>query len=80
MSTIKIGQLRSRLSHYLHRVRRGESITIMDRDVPIARLEPILMLREPRAGAPRPGDLRLPAPLRLEHDPLALLAEERAEG
>ncbi|SRR5258708_6059409 len=48
--TVKIAELKNRLSHYLRRVQRGESILVCDRDRVIARIE--------RAGAeaPVPGD------------------------
>src|SRR5690349_10609084 len=36
----KISELKNRLSHYLARVRRGESVLILDRDRVIARIEP----------------------------------------
>jgi antitoxin (DNA-binding transcriptional repressor) of toxin-antitoxin stability system len=36
----KISELKDRLSHYLARVRRGESILVLDRDRVIARIEP----------------------------------------
>ena len=36
-----ISQLRNGLSAYLRRVRRGESILIMDRKIPVARLIPV---------------------------------------
>jgi antitoxin (DNA-binding transcriptional repressor) of toxin-antitoxin stability system len=36
----KISELKNRLSHYLGRVRRGESILVLDRDRVIARIEP----------------------------------------
>ena len=35
-----ISELKSRLSHYLRRVRRGEKIMVCDRDTVIARIEP----------------------------------------
>jgi len=38
--TAKISELKNRLSHYLARVRRGESILVMDWDRVIARIEP----------------------------------------
>ena len=85
MRTVKIAELKSRLSAYLRRVRRGQTITVLDRDTPVARLEPVtasasrLAVREPAAGAQRPGDVRLPPPLRLKRDVLALLEEERGE-
>jgi prevent-host-death family protein len=84
-TTVRIAELKSRLSEYVRRVRRGQTITVLDRDTPVARLEPItgnaprLVVREPSTGAARPGDVRLPPPLRLKHDVLELLADERGE-
>ena len=37
--TVKIADLKNRLSYYLRRVRRGESILVCDRDQVIARIE-----------------------------------------
>jgi prevent-host-death family protein len=37
---VNIAELKNRLSHYLRRVRRGESLLIKNRDRVIARLEP----------------------------------------
>lgn len=82
---VRIAELKSRLSEYVRRVRRGQTITVLDRDTPVARLEPVradasrLVVREPSAGAPRPRDVRLPAPLRIKSDILELLADERGE-
>jgi antitoxin (DNA-binding transcriptional repressor) of toxin-antitoxin stability system len=36
---VKIAELKNRLSHYLRRVQRGESILVCDRDRVIARLD-----------------------------------------
>lgn len=41
MMRANISELRNGLSAYLRRVRRGESILILDRNVPVARLTPI---------------------------------------
>lgn len=41
MERATISELRNGLSAYLRRVRRGESILIMDRTVPVARLTPV---------------------------------------
>jgi prevent-host-death family protein len=41
MGQAKISELKNRLSYYLRRVRRGETIDVFDRNVPIARLVPI---------------------------------------
>lgn len=82
---VRVAELKARLSEYLRRVRRGQRITVLDRDTPVARLEPVthgpgpLVVRQPAPGAPRPGDLVLPPPLRLRVDVMHLLAEERGE-
>ena len=39
MKTVKIAELRNRLSYYLRRVERGESILVCDRDRVIARID-----------------------------------------
>jgi len=78
---VRVAELRRRLSEYLRRVRRGEAVTVLDRDTPIARLTPLapggISVRRPAPGAPKPGDVPLPPPLRLKTDVLALLAAER---
>lgn len=40
MSVVKVSELKDRLSYYLRRVRRGESVLVSDRDRVIARIEP----------------------------------------
>jgi prevent-host-death family protein len=37
--TVKIAELKNRLSHYLRRVQRGEAVLVCDRDRVIARIE-----------------------------------------
>jgi antitoxin (DNA-binding transcriptional repressor) of toxin-antitoxin stability system len=39
MKTVRIAELENRLSYYLRRVQRGESILVCDRDRVIARIE-----------------------------------------
>ena len=39
MRPVKIAELKNRLSYYLRRVQRGESILVADRDKVIARIE-----------------------------------------
>lgn len=41
MKQVTISQLKNRLSAYLDPVRGGETIIVLDRDQPIARLEPL---------------------------------------
>lgn len=50
MIAVNISRLKNRLSHYLDRVRRGESLLVKDRDRPIARIDPI--------GSVAPGERR----------------------
>ena len=84
-NVVRVAELKSRLSEYLRRVRRGETVTVLDRDTPIARLTPLgasraeLLVRRPAPGAAKPGAVRLPPPLRLTSDVVALLRAERGE-
>lgn len=83
MNTVRIADLKARLSEHLRAVRRGRTLTVLDRDTPVARLIPYtrdaetLRVRQPRPGAPRLSRVPLPPPLRLKVDVVALLAEER---
>ncbi len=83
MSTVRIADLKSRLSEHLRKVRRGRSLTVMDRDTPIARIVPYeengasLKVRSPLPGAPKLPQVPLPPPLRLRKDIVKLLLEER---
>ncbi len=83
MKKVKIADLKARLSEHLRQVRRGETYTVMDRETPIARLLPYgagaepLKIRKPRRRVPTLHDVRLPAPLKTDVDPVALLLEER---
>lgn len=85
MNTVRIADLKARLSAHLRSVRRGRSLTVLDRDTPIARLVPYareadtLSVRRPRPGAPRLHRIPLPPPLRLKVDVLALLKKERQQ-
>lgn len=83
---VKIAELKARLSEHLRRVRRGESVTILDRETPIARLIPFtrtdpLVVRPRRADAPALPDVPLPPPLTLDPgiDVVDVLLDERGE-
>jgi antitoxin (DNA-binding transcriptional repressor) of toxin-antitoxin stability system len=41
MKTVKIADLKNRLSYYLRFVRRGQSVLVYDRDRAIARIDPV---------------------------------------
>jgi prevent-host-death family protein len=85
MKRVGIAELKNRLSEYLRDVRRGESVVVMDRETPIARIDPhepgigVLRTRPPVAAAPKPGAVRLPPALAIRSDILALLAAERGD-
>jgi prevent-host-death family protein len=96
MKTATITQLKNGISALIDRVRAGESILILDRGVPVARLEPVppapddaRLARLERAGIIRRGTgepvplERLAKPLRRGQKPagvLDALLEERREG
>jgi len=86
MNVVRIAELKSRLSEYLRRVRRGHPLTVMDRETPIARIVPFesgpgsLVVRQPARDAPRLREVALPPPLRIRRDIVELLLEERQPG
>ncbi|MGH7695557.1 MAG: type II toxin-antitoxin system Phd/YefM family antitoxin, partial [Gemmatimonadaceae bacterium] len=41
MKTVRIADLKARLSEHLRYVRRGNVLTILDRDTPVAKVVPI---------------------------------------
>lgn len=86
MSAIGIADLKARLSAHLRRVRGGDSLTVLDRKTPVARLVPYerpadpLAVRPPKPDAPMPGRVPLPRPTPLDRDVVELLVEDRASG
>jgi len=84
---VGIAAFKARLSAYLRGLRRGEAITLYDRNMPVARVVPV----EPEGGAggggggalrvreamTRPRDVVLPRPLGRTIDSLEALLEER---
>ena len=83
MKNVGIADLKSRLSEHLRQVRRGKTITIFDRNTPIARVVPfqepggLLQVRHPFPHSPKLQQITLPPPLRLRKDIVTLLLEER---
>ncbi len=82
MKEVRIAELKSRLSEYLRAVRHGETISVLDRETPIAQIVPVrervaLRIRTPAPGTPPPNRVRLPKPLTLNVDIVDLLLEER---
>jgi prevent-host-death family protein len=94
MEKATISELKNSLSAYLKKVRAGQSVLILDRDQPVARLERIestegdddSIARLERAGLVRRGRAPLPLKLLREQSPTPrrsvaqALIEERREG
>jgi prevent-host-death family protein len=82
MRQVRIAELKSHLSEYLRAVRAGETISVLDRDTPVAEIVPIvekpaLRIRKPAPGAPPLNRVPLPGRLSLDTDIVELLLEER---
>ncbi len=82
MTEVKIAQLKAKLSEHLRRVRRGHTLTILDRDTPVARVVPYeesgpLRVREPTSGGSELHQVALPPPLAVDMDIVDLLLVER---
>jgi prevent-host-death family protein len=96
VTTATITEAKNRLSSLIDRVRAGESILILDRGVPVARLEPVTsspdqtgrVRRLQRSGVIRVGealespDVSLTPPTQLPEgvSGVAVLLEERRSG
>lgn len=75
---IGIADLKARLSEHLGAVRKGRTVTVLDRGTPIARIVPYT--REPvevRKATRAVRDLVLPPRPQTPTDSLALLLEDR---
>jgi antitoxin (DNA-binding transcriptional repressor) of toxin-antitoxin stability system len=82
MKQVGIGELKSRLNECLRAVRRGEMISILDGERPVAHIVPVrgknaLRIRKPKPATPPPNRVQLPKPLALKLDVVELLMEER---
>lgn len=78
MTTVRIAALKARLSEHLRSVRKGRTVTVLDRDTPIARIvpytaEPLEICRATR----RLRDLKLPPPPASATDSVAVLLDDR---
>lgn len=80
MSRVGIADLKARLSEHLRRVRSGRSITVVDRDTPVAQIVPydVSPALEVRRATRKPAELRLPPRLSKVTDSLAVLLRDRA--
>jgi antitoxin (DNA-binding transcriptional repressor) of toxin-antitoxin stability system len=75
---VGIADLKARLSEHLKTVRQGRTITVLDRDTPIAQIvryaeAPL----EVRRATRRPGTVPLPSPPSKPTDSLNLLLADR---
>ena len=83
MKSVGVAELKGNLSKYLRNVRRGQSLAILDHKTPIAQIIPLpqdgfaLPARRPTEGSVPPNKIRWPGPVKLHHDPVAILLAER---
>ena len=78
MSTVRIAELKARLSEHLRAVRNGGTLTVLDRDTPIARIVPYAApALEVRKAKRRLRDLKVPPRPAKRTDSLAVLVEDR---
>ena len=75
---VGIAELKARLSAHLGAVRKGRSVTVLDRGTPVARIVPYGgEAMEVRRATRRPADLTLPPKPARKTDSVALLLEDR---
>lgn len=84
MSQVPISVLKAKFSEYIRRVRKGESIEILDRGVPVAHLSKIQAAGEenliiPAAGSIDLRKMKFHARMEGPEDVLDLLFEERGK-
>jgi prevent-host-death family protein len=78
MSDVGIAELKARLSEHLRSVRNGGTLTVLDRDTPIARIVPYAAQPLEIRKAKRPlRDLKLPAKPSKRTDSVAIVVEDR---
>jgi prevent-host-death family protein len=78
MSEVGIAELKARLSEHLRSVRNGGTLTVLDRETPIARIVPYsAQSLEMRKAKRRLRELTLPAKPSKPTDSLAVLVEDR---
>lgn len=78
MSDVRIADLKARLSEHLRRVRNGGTLTVLDRQTPVARIVPYAAQPlEIRKATRRVRDLKRPPKPRGRTDSLAVLVEDR---
>ncbi len=82
MKTAKVSELKAKLSAYLRSVRKGETVLVVDRTIPIAKLIPVehpqddIVILGPVGPTPALKKLK-PVPLRKRVDIVELLRQSR---
>jgi prevent-host-death family protein len=82
MRSVRIAELKSRLSEFVDAVRRGETIDVLNRETRVAQIVPVrerpsLRIRKPAPGSPPPNRVLLPKAAASGIDVVELLLEER---
>ncbi len=78
MADVRIADLKAKLSEHLRSVRNGGTLTVLDRDTPVARIVPYAgQSLEIRKAQRRLRDLKLPPRPGKRTDSVALLLEDR---
>jgi len=78
MSDVRIADLKARLSEYLRAERNGGTVTVLDRDAPVARIIPFAAPSlEIRKAKGRLRDLKLPPKPSKRTDSIAVLVDDR---
>jgi antitoxin (DNA-binding transcriptional repressor) of toxin-antitoxin stability system len=80
MSKVGIADLKAHLSQHLRKVRGGRTLTVFDRETPVARIVPYDAETplEVRRATRKPSDLRLPPRPSGRTDSLSLLIQDRS--
>lgn len=77
-TTVGIADLKARLSEHLRSVRKGRTLTVLDRDTAVARIVPsAIEAIEVRHATRHVKDLVLPSPPSSATDSLAILSDDR---
>jgi prevent-host-death family protein len=77
---VGIADLKAHLSRHLRRVRSGRTLTVLDRNTPVAQIVPYQSEGplEVRTALRKPRDLKLKAPPSSPTDSLSVLLEDRS--
>jgi len=80
MNKVGIADLKAHLSEHLRKVRAGRTLTVVDRDTPVAQIIPYDAEAplEVRRATRKASDLRLPPPASSRADSLSILLQDRA--